>query len=357
MILASITQSFGQRRMKAEPFESIEVAKSWVEAEAEAEQFSGIVLVIQNGKEVWRQAYGYADQNTKSENKIDTKFNLGSINKTFTAVATVQLIEQGKLGLEDKAIDYIPELKKIEFANEITIRHLLTMTSGFGFYWESDLFKEQKSNLREMEDYLPIILESNLSFKPGASRQYSNTGYEILGLIIQRVSGINYYEYVRDNVYKVAGMNNTDAYEKDKPVKNLARSYSKYEEDELINFRDPKKGPYANDATDWIAVKGTAAGGGYSTVEDMLAYMKALNSNKLISKKYTDMLINRFEKLDTRSVNYMAGGGAPGINAFVMANFKNDSYIIVLSNFDPPTASTLALRLDKTLNTDESVNE
>lgn len=318
--------SQGQRMMdydKITPFTSLTEADNYMVEKVGDGTFSGTVLVAIKGKVVFHKAYGYANKDLKSINKVDTKINIGSINKVFTGVSIMQLVEKGLLNLDDKAVKYIPELKN-PMMDEITIRHLLQMSSGFGFYFDSELFKKNMKTLKNIEDYVPIISDYKLNFKPGSKKQYSNSGYELLGVIVQRVSGVNYYKYVKDNVYKKAGMINTDAYERDKKHNNLAEGYTKYKEGESMGTKLPKhrQNKFNTNVNEMHAVKGTAAGGGYSTSMDLYKYVTALYGNKLISEDITNTLLNGYEEKGVRSLKYGIGGGGMGINAMIIANMK-----------------------------------
>ena len=178
--------SQGQRMMdydKITPFTSLTEADNYMVEKVGDGTFSGTVLVAIKGKVVFHKEYGYANKDLKSINKVDTKINIGSINKVFTGVSIMQLVEKGLLNLDDKAVKYIPELKN-PMMDEITIRHLLQMSSGFGFYFDSELFKKNMKTLKNIEDYVPFISDYKLNFKPGSKKQYSNSGYELLGVIV-----------------------------------------------------------------------------------------------------------------------------------------------------------------------------
>ncbi|WP_181899473.1 serine hydrolase domain-containing protein [Flagellimonas nanhaiensis] len=345
--------SYGQRRPlhKAVPFKDANAAKAYLQNQADSLKFSGNVLVMQNGKDLIKESYGLASKEKNIPINIDTKINLGSINKAFTAVCVLQLIEAGKINFEDKITKYIPELKA-NMANEISIRNLLEMKSGLGSYWDSPIFLDNYKNLRNLEDYVPIIAAYSLSSKPGTERQYSNSSYELLGILVQRVSGQNYYDYVRENVYKKAGMVNTDAFERDKSVQNLAQGYSKFKVGEDFETQLPPERQYAfnYNVNDRSPVKGTAAGGGFSTVDDMKQFVYTLTSNQLLSKTSTDLLINHFRDSPDRNPVYNIRGGSTGINSVVFYNASKDLLIIVLCNYDPPVGSEVARRLIATFN-------
>lgn len=346
--------SYGQNknRPQAVPFNDFTEAKSYLDQQSENNLFSGAVLVQSKNNILVEKAYGMADKQKEIPNNINTKFNIGSINKVFTSVCVMQLVEAGKIKLEDKITKYIPELK-MPMADEISIKHLLEMKSGLGSYWDSDLFRKRLKKLYDIEDYLPIINEYELSSKPGTEWQYSNSGYELLGILVQRVSKENYYDYVRKNVYKKAGMNNTDAFERNKNINNLAYGYTNYVQGEALNPAKP--GSYEQNIKDWQPIKGTAAGGGYSTLKDLYRFLTALNNNKLLSQEHTDMVINRFKALPKRKNVHSFRGGSYGTNAIISYNITKETAVIVLSNYDPPTATIIARRLTETI--DQGSNE
>ncbi len=348
LFLGICSPVLGQMRPSgpAVPFESYEAAKLFLETEASKGLFSGTVLVTRHGKIIIKEAYGMADAENQIPMNANTKINIGSINKAFTAVGVMQLVDAKKIKLSDKIVDYIPELKA-NMADEITILNLLEMKSGLGSYWDSKLFLSQLASLRNMEDYVPIIAEYELNAKPGTQRAYSNSSYELLGVLIQRVSGTSYYDYVQEHIYKKAQMTQTDAYERDSKVVNLAQGYSKYKEGEEMGEASgiTKKRPFVYNVNDRFPVKGTAAGGGYSTLDDLRRFVLALVGNKLLSKVSTDLVVNHFRKEKQKSKTYSVRGGSSGINASVYYDLESDHMIIALSNFDPPVASEVMRRL------------
>jgi CubicO group peptidase (beta-lactamase class C family) len=189
---------------------------------AAQDEFSGTVLIAKNGKLLFAHAYGYANHAFKVPNKLDTKFNLGSMGKMFTAVSILQLAQAGKLSLDDKLIKLVPDYPDKDIASKITIYQLLTHTSGLG-----DMFNEQyqdtpKDKFDTIQAHLPLFTGKPLLFEPGTKWSYSNAGFIVLGLVIERVSGQSYYEYVREHVFKPAGMTSTDNYKPHDDVPNLA---------------------------------------------------------------------------------------------------------------------------------------
>ena len=260
-----------------------------IEKAAVEDSFSGAVLVAKDGKAIFQSAVGFANKETKLQNKTTTRFNLGSINKSFTSVAVAQLAQQGKLAYTDTIAKLLPDYPNKAVAEKVTIHQLLTHTSGLGDYLTRDL-----AQAKTLRDLLPLFVNQPLLFEPGQKVQYSNSGYVVLGLIIEKLSGRSYYDYVKENIFKPAGMTRTDSFERDQKVDDLAVGYTSMGPPSQQTV--PQPGPRVpNTAT--LAGKGSSAGGGYSTVEDMLKFANALNANKLLTPEFTEIVFT--------------GGGAP----------------------------------------------
>ncbi|MGD2108798.1 MAG: serine hydrolase domain-containing protein [Phycisphaerae bacterium] len=317
----------------------VEKLETFVRKLAKAGRFSGTVLLAKDGKVLFQAAHGLASRRFDVPNKIDTKFNLGSMNKMFTAVAVSQLVQRGKLSFDDSlgnylSTDWLPH----EITDKIKIKHLLTHTSGLGSYFNDTYMNSSKAMFRELDDYKPLISESTLAFEPGTDWQYSNTGFFLLGVVIEKVTGQNYFDYMRENVYKPAGMINSDCYDMDRPIPNLAIGYSP----------DPApRGPQWTNNYYKHVIRGGPAGGGFSTVEDLLRFDQALRSHKLLNKELTQNLWTGKPELgsegygfgfgvggspDNRIVGH--GGGFPGINSNLDMYLDTGYTAVVMSNHD-----------------------
>jgi CubicO group peptidase (beta-lactamase class C family) len=318
--------------------EVVEKTAAFLEELDAGNKFTGAVLIAKDGVSLFKKAYGYANRSFNIPNQIDTKFNLGSMNKMFTAVAIMQLVENGKIQLEANIIDYLPDYPNKNVAEQVTIHQLLTHTSGLGHFWTEEFMRTSKDLYREIEDYVPLFVNDSLLFEPGSQFSYSNAGFMVLGLIIEEVTGESYCDYVREYIYKPAGMINTDAYENDYVVPNLAVGYTEMQ---------ARPGEVKNNLFMHI-VRGTPAGGGYSTVEDLLAFSNALMNDKLLSPEHTEMMMTG--KVRTAPhIMYAYGfrdrvenghhivghtGGFPGISGY-LGIFTDLGYTVaVLSNFD-----------------------
>lgn len=295
--------------------------RAYLEAGARADEFSGVALVERAGRIVFHEAFGFADRVRRIPNRKDTKFNLGSINKSFTRLAVLQLAAAGKLSLDDPIGKHLPDYPNTRAAEKATIQHLLNMTSGIGDFFGARYDATPKESLRTLQDYLPLFADRPLEFEPGTANRYSNGGFVVLGLIIEKASGQDYYSYVRENVFRPCGMMDTESYPRAAGTPNLALGYTK----EGGRGREW----VLNRAT--LPGRGSSAGGGYSTAEDLLRYVRGLREGKI--------------SLPDIAAGLGIAGGAPGINASLEWDPRAGDVVIVLSNFDPPTAVRTARRI------------
>ncbi|MCG3156522.1 MAG: D-aminopeptidase [bacterium] len=311
----------------------------------QADEFSGVVLLAKNGMPIFQRADGFANQAYEVFNRIDTKFNLGSITKIFTKIAICQLAEQGKLSFDDPLGKHLPNYPNQNAAEKVTILHLLNMSSGIGDIFNDKYANLPKERLRTINDYLPLFASDPLAFEPGTRRRYSNGGYIVLGAIIEAVSGEDYFDYVRAHIFKPAGMENTDSYEADAMVPNLATGYAL----RAGGSGERRSNVYTK------PVRGSSAGGGYSTAEDLLKFTLALQNLKLLNSEYTKWLLAGMEAAprahaQKSTVPITEGdlgiaGGAPGINAILELDVASGYTLIVLSNYDPPSAEKVGRQI------------
>jgi CubicO group peptidase (beta-lactamase class C family) len=314
-----------------------------VEEQVAADQFAGAVLVARNGKTILSQAYGLADREKKTPNTVSTRFRIGSMNKMFTAVAILQLVQEGKLGLKDPFGKYLTDYPNKEMASKVTIDQLLTHTGGTGDIFGPD-FDKHRLELRTLQDYVKLYGNRALQFEPGSKWRYSNYGFILLGVLIEKVSGQTYYDYVKQHIFDPAGMTGTGSEPEDQPVTNRSFGYMKGD-----------SGGQVKANTDTLPYRGTSAGGGYSTVEDLFRFATALQKNKLLNAQYTDLLTTGkieagrgkyaygfADRMENGTRCFGHGGGAPGMNG-ELAICPGPGFIVaVLSNLDPPAASRVS---------------
>ncbi len=208
-----------------------EAAAGWkaeVEKQAAADDFSGVYLWGKNGKVIASEAVGMADREAKVANTMDTKFRIGSMNKMFTATATLQLVEKGKLALDEPLIHYLPDYPNKELASKVSIRHLLSHMGGTGNIFGEE-FDKHRLELKTLSDYVKLYGQRGPKFEPGSKSEYSNYGFLLLGVLIEKVSGQSYYEYVRENIFRPAGMTGTDSLPEQDSVAKRSAGYMKVE--------------------------------------------------------------------------------------------------------------------------------
>ncbi|HET8798780.1 MAG TPA: serine hydrolase domain-containing protein [Thermoanaerobaculia bacterium] len=310
--------------------EQIAALDRYVTALAEKGLFSGTVLLARDGKPRLSRAVGLADREKKSPMTIDTKMNLGSINKLFTKVAIAQLAAAGKLKLTDTVAALLPSLD-IPSADAITIEQLLEHRSGLGDFFGPRFFGDPH-RIATLADYATLFAGKPLEFEPGKGQRYSNAGYIVLGLIIEAKSGESYHDYVQRHIFAPAGMRDSGAWAWDADVANRAVGYTK---------RGPE-GPLPelrpNVAT--LPGRGSSAGGGYSTAPDLLRFANAFTAGKFVDGEWSGWLTQGKLGAPAGPIGLGVAGGAPGINAAL--EIDGPWTLAVLANLDPPAAVTVA---------------
>jgi CubicO group peptidase (beta-lactamase class C family) len=315
------------------------------------DKFSGVVLINKDKEEFFRGAYGYAHRGWKIPNSLDIRFGTASVTKVFTAVAVLQLIEKGLLAFDTKITELL-DLKESKIPANVTIEHLLIHTSGIVDYFDEDSEEAQECILgnvpnyfiKEVSDLLPLLVDKEPVFEAGEEFSYCNGGYVLLGLAIEKVSGMNYFDYVRENVFSKAGMKDSDFIPLNKVSERVAEGYIpvENEEEEVIGW---KTNVYS------IPINGAPDGGAFVTAEDLLSFMRALREGKLLSEKMTKAIlkpqVNECEK-EGKSWQYSYGmwflsteaglmrmglsGDDPGLGAISYYYPKHNIEVVILSN-------------------------
>jgi len=317
--------------------QTISVLTAKMDDQLKEDRFTGAVLIGRRGRIVFQKAVGLANRESRTPNTLDTQFRNGSMNKMFTATAVMQLVEAGKLSLDDTVGKVMTDYPNADVARTVTIRHLLGHTGGTGDFFGPEFLKNRLT-LKTHGDYVAMFGGRAPLHEPGAEFRYSNYGMVLLGAIIERVSGLSYFDYVRTHVFEPAGMKSTGSLPESATVPKRSTGYMRSNDAWVPN-------------TDTLPWSGTAAGGGYSTVGDFFRFGEALQSGKLVSSASLTQMITPGLNSQygfgmslagagaTRSFGH--AGGAQGQNGDLRV-FPESRYVTVaLSNLDPPAASRM----------------
>ena len=312
-----------------------------LQQESGADRFSGAALVAKNGTPIFTSALGMADRDKKIPNTLNTKFRIGSMNKMFTATAVLQLAQNGKLKLGDPVGKYLTDYPNKNIATKVTIEQLLSHTGGTGDFFGPE-FDKHRLELKTLDDYVKLYGAREPKYEPGSRWEYSNYGFLLLGLVVEKASGQDYYAYVREHIYKPAGMTSTDSLPEDQIVADRSVGYTKFGGSAVWKPN-----------TDTLPYRGTSAGGGYSTVGDLLAFATAVQNHRLLDAEHTALLTTGhtqitegekyaygfMDKTEGGVRSFGHGGGAPGMNGDLTIYPASGYVIVVLANLDPPAAS------------------
>jgi CubicO group peptidase (beta-lactamase class C family) len=320
--------------------EAADRMRSTLDEKYAAAEFSGVALLVRADTTLLSSAWGLADRAKKTPMTPDTRLNLGSIGKLFTRTAIAQLAEAGKLSLDDKLSKYLPDFPH---AGEITVEMLAAHRSGVGDFFNDAYDAMDKSKLRHNRDYLQLFRDQPLWFEPGTSERYSNGGYALLGEVIAKASGEDYYEYLAKHVFTPAGMKRTLYPIEGDGTPNVARGYTR---------RDAGTGERDNQGT--RPARGSAAGGGYSTAADLLKFDRALLAARLCGPKWSAWVAGEGRPdrgaagaVSPADANFGFAGGAPGISS--QWQHEGDVTLIVLTNRDPEVTRAVMQPLRETL--------
>ncbi len=327
---------------------TIETIDATVKQYAEKDLFSGVVLVTENGKPVCEKAFGMLDREQNIPMKTDTKLKIGSIVKDFTAVLILQLAEQNKLDLDDPMGKYL-DMFPAEISQKVTIRQLLRHEAGFGDYLRDPLPRETMDSLTTVARIIDLFKNEPLLFEPGTDEQYSNSGYTVLGAIIEKVTGKSYFDAVEQHILQPLGMNETlfhwrkIAAQPTRPKWYLRSATGKIFPAEVDEWPSP-------------------SGGAYSTVGDLFKFEHSLlRDNRLLSDQSKNIKAVRYgakpgdwqQLLNDPQVVMGKAGGSPGNNSVVLSLPAKGYTIIVLANMDEPIAEVVGKQIFSILSGDE----
>lgn len=326
---------------------------------AAEDTFSGTVLLLHRGRRVLSRSFGMADKQRSVANGPDTIFALGSITKLFTAVAVAQLVQQGKVAFHGTLGTYLDGFPP-DVAGTVTVHQLLTHTSGMGDYLRSPGFWTQAptwgSVAQAWDGSMAFVRQGGLSFAPGTGHAYSNSGYHALGAIVAKVTGRSYYDYVRDHVFRPAGMTGSDFFTTAqwRDDRRIAHPYSTQESTQRA------------DVIDRHVFVGSPAGGSFATAGDLARFTAALLGDQLLSPAYTGLILSpkvpvdppppppglpplvAFETYAPLAVltngQWAVGhnGGAPGVSTDLEWYPDSGWVTVLLSNYDLGTRSATA---------------
>lgn len=333
---------------------SIEDIDDYLKGLEAENRFSGAILVSRGDEKLLQNSHGYADRSWKIRNNVNTRFNTASMTKLFTAAAVFQLIDRGLLSLDTKIFECL-DLKKSAISPEVNIYHLLTHTSGIADDSEEedgedyeDLWKSKPNySVQETADFLPQFIYKKRNFEPGEKSRYCNCSFILLGLIIEKISGLSYREYVKQNIFAGLSMDNSDFLRLDGAHDNMAVGYYP------VSSNGSEDVTWRTNIYSFPPV-GTPESGTYSTVNDLHIFLKKIQNGDLFSKELTQEFLSPqvhykdegdytwkygyvFEfKIDKKGniVSYRKGGINRGVCAMMIYYPRNDINFIMLSNLE-----------------------
>lgn len=324
----------GQSRARSAPeFDRL------VSSALKAGQPGGVVLVARQGRVVYKKAFGMANMELGVPMREEMVFNIGSMTKQFTAVAVLQLVERGKLSLQDEITKYLPDYPTA--GQKITVEQLLTHTAGIPASAPEAMTRLQgEKRLVTLQEIIATFKSRPLDFTPGAKWSYSNNGYMLLGAIIEKVSGVPYPQYLEKNLFGPAGMTATHFGDDYLIVRNRAASY----------IYSRAESQFLNAANDKVETA-YSAGAIQSTAEDLFRWNRALLANKLITKESLAKARAEYKLPDGRGTHYgygwfvgniqgspivEHGGNMGGFMSHAIYLPREDAFVVVLYNFRAP---------------------
>lgn len=298
------------------------------------EDLAGSLLIAHHDTPVFERYFGFADAARTKPITANTRMNLASGNKMMTAIAAAQLVEKGKLALDDPLIKFMPDFPNKEFASRATVRHLLSHTSGVGEYWTQE-YDQTRFAPQQLTDFLPYIYKVGIDFNPGENHRYSNSNFILAGIAVEKASEQTFYDYVRDHITTPLGLANTGFYSYDGSEPDLAEAL-------------------LPDGKDWKPLirrgRGSSAGGGYSTPRDVLAFARGFVGGKLVTPEMVQrMTTSQTSGMPGAQDNYGLGfilerhgdydsfghgGTAPGVSFELRYFPARDITLVVFSNQD-----------------------
>ena len=293
--------------------------------------FNGSVLVAENGKVIYKKGVGLANMEWNIPNSAETKFRLGSITKQFTATAILQLVDQGKVKLDGKVSDYLPDYRK-DVGDKVTVHQLLNHTSGIPSYTGlPGFFQDVSRNPFKVDDFVKKYASNDLEFEPGSKFSYNNSGYFLLGAIIEKVSGKPYEQVLKENIFEPLGMKNTGYDHFDTLIEKRATGYQKTANG-FVNA------PYLDMSIPY------AAGSLYATVEDLFLWDQALYTDRVLPEQTKQVMFKphlanyaygwsvRNARFDPKVQVITHNGGINGFSTTIIRFPAEKNLIVMLDN-------------------------
>jgi CubicO group peptidase (beta-lactamase class C family) len=301
---------------------------------AEKGNFNGVVFYARDKTVLFHKAYGIANREKGAPNEITTRFNLASASKMFTAVAIGKLVEEGRLSFDDPIGKHLgTDWVSAEAGKKVLVRHILNHTSGLGMYW-GEKWEAVAAQIQTIDDFRKVVSDE-LAFEPGTREEYSNTGYIMLGAIIEKVSGETYYNYVQRTIFAPCGMTSTGFYATNRAQDGFAVGY----------FEDAEDGGKLKDNLALHGNRGASAGGGWSTASDLHRFFLAMRDNRIVKAAMRAVLWSPRPLTPKYGYGFQIGsgfagpgwvghdGGFPGVEAFVTYHPATGHTLVVLSNY------------------------
>ncbi len=296
-------------------------------------RFSGSIFLAADGRPLLNNAWGDADKQANVAATPATAYDLGSIGKLFTQIGILQLVDEGKLTLDEPLARYLRDYPDPEVAQKVTVRQLLLHKSGIPDVFNNITAQTPLGAMTEVKDFLPLFAHKPLEFAPGSAQRYSSSGYIVLGLIIEAVSGENYYTYVQRHILEPTRMTHSGFFDRTELPSFVAHSYE-----------DGK------DVTGVHPRRGCPAGGLQASAEDLFRLLEAVNRGNLIKRDTIALLRDLVPRPPDAAApadngklfGYGISGGAPGVSATLAVDPSGRYTRVVLSNSGPPMAMSMA---------------
>lgn len=333
-----------------------EIVKTHNQEENQRIQFSGVVFFEAEGGTKFEGSYGFANRSDKIKNSTNTRFGIASGCKIFTAISICQLVQNGLLEFDTLISDLEVNLDQLD--PRITVHHLLTHTSGIPDYYDEEFMTDYESiwktvpmyNVTSPKSFLPLFQSSPMKFEPGTQFSYSNAGFIVLGLIVEKITGLSFNDYVEENIFRACGMNDSGYFSMDKLPERIAIGYVGDDDNWKTNIYS-------------IPIVGGPDGGAYTTVYDLSKFWNGLMSNQLLSKSLTERMLSPHVQdsefihygygvwitiINNKIFKYFVMGGDPGVvmQSSYYPALKAEAH--VLANLDRG-AGLIASRIDEVL--------